>query len=85
MCLAIPGKLIAITDETELNRSGKVDFGGTVRIVNLSCVPEAVVGEYVVVHVGMAISRMNEKEAEQVFRYLEKMGELEELRSDDTP
>lgn len=61
-------------------RSGRVDFAGIVKSVNLSYVPEAVVGNYVVVHVGFALSIVDEKEAAQVFEYLRQMGELEELK-----
>jgi hydrogenase expression/formation protein HypC len=79
MCLAIPGKILGLTDDNPLTRSGKVSFGGIVKEVNLSCVPEADVGDYVVVHVGFAISKLDEQEAQQVFEYLEKMDELAEL------
>jgi hydrogenase expression/formation protein HypC len=78
MCLAIPGKLISITGE-DILRSGKVDFGGVAREVNLAYVPEAQLGDYVMVHVGFAISKVDEEEARQVFSYLEQMGEFGEL------
>jgi hydrogenase expression/formation protein HypC len=77
MCLAIPGKLIAITQEGELQRAGKVDFGGVLREVNLALVPEAQPGEYVVVHVGVALSVIDEAEARHVFDYLRLMEEPE--------
>ncbi len=60
-------------------RAGKVSFGGIVKEVNLAYVPEATVGDYVVVHVGFAISKLDEAEAQQVFHYLEQMDELVEL------
>lgn len=60
-------------------RSGRVDFAGVVKRVNLSYVPEAVIGDFVLVHVGFAISTVDEHEATQVFRYLEQMGELADL------
>ncbi len=60
-------------------RSGRVDFAGVVKRVNLSYVPDAVVGNFVLVHVGFAISTVDEDEARQVFTYLEQMGELAEL------
>ena len=60
-------------------RSGRVDFAGVVKQVNLSYVPDAVIGDFVLVHVGFAISTVDEAEATQVFRYLEQMGELAEL------
>ena len=76
MCLAIPGKILSISGEDPLARAGRVSFGGTVREVNLSLVPEAQVGEYVIVHVGVAINRLDEEEAQRVFEYLREMGEL---------
>jgi len=60
-------------------RSGRVDFAGVVKRVNLSYVPDAVVGNFVLVHVGFAISTVDEDEARQVFAYLDQMGELAEL------
>ena len=60
-------------------RTGKVSFGGIVKEINLAYVPEATVGDYVVVHVGFAISKLDEAEAQQVFHYLEQMNELVEL------
>jgi hydrogenase expression/formation protein HypC len=83
MCLAIPGKLIEIQDEAGRMRSGRVDFSGVVREVNLACVPEARPGDYVIVHVGMAISVVDEEEARQVFEYLRQMDELGELEESD--
>ena len=79
MCLAIPGQIASIEDTDPVLRSGRVDFSGIVKIVNLSCVPEAQVGDYVLVHAGMAIHTVDEDEAEQVFDYLRQMGELEDL------
>jgi hydrogenase expression/formation protein HypC len=81
MCLAIPGKILSITraDEAFMN-TGKVSFGGIVKEVNLAYVPEAQVGDYVIVHVGFAISTLDQAEAETVFKYLEMIGELDELR-----
>lgn len=79
MCLAIPGKLLSIQGEDPLLRSGRVDFAGIVKEVNLGCVPEARVGDYVLVHVGVAISTIDEAEAAQVFEYLRQMGDLAEL------
>jgi hydrogenase expression/formation protein HypC len=80
MCLAVPGKIIEISnDDSVLMKTGKVSFGGILKEVNLAYVPEAVVGEYVIVHAGFAISTLDEKEAMQVFEYLKQIGELEEL------
>ena len=78
MCLGVPGKLLSIAGEDVL-RSGRVSFGGTVREVNLAYVPEAKVGDYVIVHVGFAISVVDEQEAAQVLQYLRQMGDLAEV------
>lgn len=79
MCLAIPGKIVAITEQfDETFRKGKVSFGGIVKEINLFMVPEARIGDYVLVHVGVAINVVDEAEARQTFDYLKQMGELEE-------
>lgn len=65
-----------MTGDDPLSRTGMVDFGGVQKDVNLGCVPEANVGDYVIVHVGFALSRVDESEANQVFEYLREMGEL---------
>ena len=77
MCLAIPGKIL---DSEVLSgiRSGRVQFGGIVRQVCLDFVPEAQVGDFVMVHVGFAISRVDAAEAQETYRLLEAMGLLEE-------
>ncbi|MBZ5538800.1 MAG: HypC/HybG/HupF family hydrogenase formation chaperone [Acidobacteriia bacterium] len=80
MCLAIPGKLESIEGIDPVLRSGKVNFGGILKMVNLAYVPEAKIGDYVIVHVGFAISIVDEEEARQVFAYLKEMDELEELK-----
>ena len=69
-----------ILGEDPLTRSGRVSFGGVVKEVNLACVPEAAVGDYVIVHVGFAISKLDEAEAQQVFQYLQQMDELVEMK-----
>jgi len=79
MCLAIPGKVTSISGDDPLMRSGKVDFGGVLKEVSLAYVPEVKVGDYVIVHVGFALSRVDEAEAKQVFEYLREMQELSEL------
>jgi hydrogenase expression/formation protein HypC len=79
MCLAIPGKIVSITNDDPIMRTGKVNFGGILKEVNLAYVPEAEVGDYVVVHVGFALSRLDESEAQQVFDYLRQMGEMDEI------
>lgn len=75
MCLAIPGKITSISGDDELFRMGKIDFGGIEKEASLAYVPEAKVGDYVIVHVGFAISRLDEEEANQVFEYLRQMEE----------
>ena len=84
MCLAVPGRLLSVSGEDPLIRTGKVSFGGITKEVNLACVPEAVVGDYVLVHVGLAISRLDEEEATRVFEYLKQMNELGELKDNTT-
>ncbi len=78
MCLAVPGKILSLTGE-DISRIGRVSFGGTVREVNLAWVPEAKAGDYVLVHVGFAISVIEESEALQVFEYLKQMNDLDGL------
>lgn len=79
MCLAVPGRVLDITGEDPLLRSGRVSFNGVIKQVSLTCAPEAKVGDYVLVHVGVAISIINAAEAEETFRYLTLMGELDGL------
>jgi hydrogenase expression/formation protein HypC len=83
MCLAVPGKLVQVEGDDPTWRSGKVDFGGILKEVNLGCVPDAEVGDYVLVHVGLAISKVDEEEAQKVFQYLKEMEELDELEAGD--
>jgi len=78
MCLAVPGKILSVAGEEEF-RTGQVSFGGVVKQVSLAYVPEANVGDYVIVHVGFAISVVDEKEALNTFEYLRQMGELAEI------
>ena len=84
MCLAVPGRIIEITESDELLRRGRVDFGGVGKNVSLACVPEPRIGQYVLVHVGMAITIVDETEALRVFEYLDQMGELGELEAETT-
>ncbi len=76
MCLGIPGKVAEIYLQDELPMA-KVEFGSIRKEVCLAYVPEAVVGDYVIVHVGFALSRVDEKEAEEIFGYLKQIGEAE--------
>lgn len=77
MCLAVPGKILS-TEQIGESRLGKVQFGGITREAYLDLVPEAQVGDYVVVHVGFAISRVDEEEAQRTLEMLEEMGGLTE-------
>ncbi len=78
MCLAVPGKILSVAGEQEF-RTGAVNFGGISKQVSLAYVPEAKVGDYVIVHVGFAISIVDEDEAQRTFDYLRQMGELAEI------
>ena len=80
MCLAVPGRIVSITGDATL-RSGVVNFGGIQKQISLAFVPEASVGDYVMVHVGFAISVVDEAEAMTVLGYLKEMGELGELET----
>ena len=78
MCLAVPGKILNIDKGESLLRSGEAEFGGVNRKVNLACVPEAEVGNYVLVHAGLAISVIDEEEAHKIFATLKEMADAEE-------
>ncbi|MBI4397342.1 MAG: HypC/HybG/HupF family hydrogenase formation chaperone [Elusimicrobia bacterium] len=80
MCLAIPGKIIGVSGEGPLDRRGRVSFDGVVKEVNLAYVPEAKAGDYVIVHVGFAISVVDPEEAAKVFEYLKQIDELQEVQ-----
>lgn len=82
MCLAVPGQILTITGDDPLQRCARVSFGGIIKEVNLACVPEATVGDYVLVHVGLAISTVDEDEAQRTLEYFREMGELGELGQD---
>jgi len=80
MCLSIPGKLIEITAQLdETFRTGKVSFDGVIKEVSLTLVPEAKVNDYVMVHVGAAISVVDEEEAKKTFDILKQLDELQDL------
>jgi hydrogenase expression/formation protein HypC len=80
MCLAVPGKILSIHGE-DLARTARVSFGGIVKEVSLAYVPEATVGDYAIVHVGFALSLLDEHEALRTFEYLKQMDELSELET----
>jgi hydrogenase expression/formation protein HypC len=79
MCLAVPGKIISIEPVESGFRAGRVNFGGIVKRVHLGFVPEAQVGDYVMVHVGVAIARLDEDQARHAFDALRELGALAEL------
>ncbi len=81
MCLAVPGKIVSIEGDDPILRTGKVNFGGIMKQINLAYVPDAKLGDYVLVHVGFAISIVDEEEARQVFEYLRQMGDLADLEA----
>ena len=83
MCLAVPGKIIEIHDDDPVFRRGAVDFGGVSKVVNLSFVPEAKKGDYVIVHAGFALNTIDEEEASKVLAHLEKIDKLRELEDFD--
>lgn len=83
MCLAIPGKIISIENTDELMRTGRASFGGVIKEVNLAYVPEAQMGDYVLVHAGFAISTIDEQEAAQVFKYLQEINALQDEIEDE--
>jgi hydrogenase expression/formation protein HypC len=76
MCLAVPGKIIEITP-TDAARMGKVDFGGVIREVCLEAIPDAQIGNYVIVHAGFALNILSEEEAEETLAALRELGDIE--------
>ncbi len=83
MCLAVPGKVVSIVDDDAPHlRRGKVDFGGVLKEICLAYTPEAAVGDYVLVHVGFSLSRIDEDEAQRIFDTLREMDELEQAQTE---
>ena len=80
MCLAIPGKLLEITEDGHGVRMGRANFGGIVKQVCLEYTPEVNMGDYVLVHVGFALSKVDEEEAARTYALLEEMKQLDELQ-----
>jgi hydrogenase expression/formation protein HypC len=78
MCLAVPGRIVSIAGERPLARTARVDFGGVAKDVSLAFVPEAVAGDYVLVHVGFALTRVDEAEAARVLEALRQIDAAEE-------
>ena len=85
MCLAIPGKVEGITGSDPITRMGRINFGGVIKEASLAYLPDVRIGEYVLVHVGFALSKIDEEEAKKVFQYLEQIGELSELAEAQFP
>jgi len=79
MCLGIPGKVLEVSQSEGAVPMGKVDFGGIAKEICLVYLPEVVAGDYVLVHVGFAISKIDEAEAAEIFSFIEQIGELSEL------
>jgi hydrogenase expression/formation protein HypC len=77
MCLAVPGRVLEVGPDEGPLRGGRVDFGGVVKAVNLAFVPEAGPGDYVLVHVGFAIARVDEQEARRTLAHFREIGALE--------
>ena len=73
MCLAVPGQIVSIAGDDPVVRFGRVSFGGVVREVSLAYVPEAVVGDYVIVHAGFALNRIDEEEAQKTLDLLRQL------------
>jgi hydrogenase expression/formation protein HypC len=76
MCLAVPAKILSVSGDDPIMRLGRVDFGGVVKEINLAYVPEARIGDYVLVHVGFAITVIDGTEAARIFEHLRELGEL---------
>ena len=84
MCLAVPGKIKSIESQMDgLVRMAKVSFDGILKEASLELVPEAKEGDYVLIHVGIAISLVDEEEAKKTFDYLRQIGDLDELNNED--
>jgi hydrogenase expression/formation protein HypC len=81
MCLAIPGQIQSIEGSEPMERTGKVSFGGVVKSVQLACLPDAKVGDFVMVHAGFAISIVDEQEAREVFKYLAAMDAVSDIQA----
>ena len=82
MCLAVPGKVLEIIGDDPFLRSAKVSFAGVIKLVSLTCTPDAKLGDFVLVHVGVAISVVDAREAAETFAYLKAMGDLDGLELD---
>lgn len=81
MCLAVPGKLLSVSNGGDVMRTGRIDFGGVVKEINLAFVPEAQVGDYLLIHVGFAITVIDQAEAARVYEYLRAIDELQAIET----
>jgi len=85
MCLGVPGRVVEVVSNVLGIPTGKVDFAGVVKEVCFAYTPDVAIGEYVVVHVGFAISKIDEDEARHVFQFLQEMGDLEDVVEIERP
>ncbi len=83
MCLGVPGKILTVEPNSVGMTMGKVSFGGVAKEICLAYVPEAQIGDYVIVHAGFALNTLDEAEAMEVFALLKEMGELEDMTRDE--
>ena len=83
MCLAVPGKIISVEGQDSIVRSGRVEFGGIIREVSLACVPEAKVGDYVIVHAGFALNVLDEEQAQITLDYIRQISEQDSPSEED--
>ena len=83
MCLAVPGKIVSIDEKDPVVRSGRVEFGGIVKEVSLACVPEAKIGDYVIVHAGFALNVLDEEQARITLDYLQQISELSDTSDEE--
>lgn len=84
MCLAVPGKVEEIYEGDNLLKMAKVNFGGVKKDICIAWIPDVKVGDYVLVHVGFALNKINEEEAMETLRILKEMGELDEFQKSDS-
>lgn len=85
MCLAIPGHVLSVSGDDPLTRVGRVDFGGVVKEINLAYTPEAGTGDYVLVHVGFALTIIDEAEAQRTLAYLREIAALDATPAEAAP
>jgi hydrogenase expression/formation protein HypC len=83
MCLAVPGKIVSIDEQDPVVRNGRVEFGGIIKEVSLACVPEAKIGDYVIVHAGFALNVLDEEQARITLDYLQQIAELGDISEEE--